>query len=77
MFTLEVRVWALIVLAAAVFITEVKCTLFGIDFHSIVPPLWDVRSAAAERIPELELELYEALLVLDNGYCQAFLLRLY
>jgi len=35
-----------------------------------------VRSAAAEQIPVLDLELYEALLALDNGYCQAFLLRL-
>jgi hypothetical protein len=36
-----------------------------------------VKSASAEVIPELSLELYEALLALDNGCCQAFLLRLY
>ena len=32
-----------------------------------------MKSASAEVIPELSLELYEALLALDNGCCQAFL----
>ena len=35
-----------------------------------------MKSASAEVIPELSLELYEAPLALDNGCCQAFLLRL-
>ena len=59
--------------AAAVFIAEANRTL---ELISIRPPLWEVKSASAEIIPELALKLYEALLALDNGYCQTFLLRL-
>ena len=59
--------------AAAIFIAEANRTL---ELISFVPPLWEVKSASAEGIPGLALELYEALLALDNGYCQTFLLRL-
>ncbi len=59
---------------AAVFIAEANRTL---ELISIRPFAWEVKSASAEVIPELSMELYEAPLALDNGCCQAFLLRLY
>ncbi len=37
------------------------------NLFPFVPLLWEVKSASAEVIPELLLELYEALSTLDNG----------